>query len=65
MAKLWKTLLLDSDNIVFTGTFERVGTSAALPVITEVGGTSQVIVTMVPFRLGKRLESEMVGPGEG
>lgn len=48
MPKLWKILFLDSDNIVFTGTFVRIGTSAALPVITEVGGTSQVIVTMVP-----------------
>lgn len=36
----------------------------ALPVTTEVGGTSQVNVMMVPLGLGNKLESEIDGPGK-
>lgn len=35
-----------------------------LPVTTDVGGTSQVNVTMVPSWLGNKLESEIDGPGK-
>lgn len=34
-----------------------------LPVTTDVGGTSQVNVMMVPSWLGNKLESEIDGPG--
>lgn len=37
---------------------------AVVPVTTEVGGTSQVKVTMVPSGLGNRLKSEIDGPGK-
>lgn len=35
-----------------------------LPVTTDVDGTSQVNVTMVPSWLGNKLESEIIGPGK-
>lgn len=38
---------------------------SALPVTTEVGGISQVNVTLVPSLFRNKLESEMDGPGEG
>lgn len=36
-----------------------------LPVTMEVGGISQVSVTLVRSLLGNKLEFEMDGPGEG